>query len=184
MRTTQSGQSALLLLDAIDILVHEQIAYAVIGAMAASVHGVLRASLDADAVMSITTQKLGALEETFKKAGFSTELRQGDYDDPIPALLAVSDTFDNRVDLLAGLRGLDAEAFVRAVDVPFHAKNLRVIGREDFIAMKVFAGSPQDMEDARRAIHVARESIDKSLLLRLTQGFGKDALRNLEKLFP
>jgi hypothetical protein len=66
-------------------------------------------------------------------------------------LLAVSDAFGNRVDLLAGLRGLDEEAFTRAVNVPFHSETLRVIGKEDFIAMKVFAGGAQDMEDARRA---------------------------------
>ena len=48
MRTRRSGESALLLLDAIEVLAREQVGYAVVGAMAASVHGVLRASMDAD----------------------------------------------------------------------------------------------------------------------------------------
>ena len=57
MRTTQVGQSALLLLDAVGVLVTRNIPYAVIGAMAASVHGVVRASMDADAVLSLTIQE-------------------------------------------------------------------------------------------------------------------------------
>lgn len=47
------------------------------------------------------------------------------------------------MDLLVGLRGLEAEAFLRAIDVPFVGEVLRVVGREDFIAMKLFAGGPQ-----------------------------------------
>jgi hypothetical protein len=35
------------------------------------------------------------------------------------------------VDLLAGLRGLDSDAFARSIIVPFLGSSLRVIGRED-----------------------------------------------------
>ena len=49
MRATRAGQSALLLLDAVGVLAARKILYAVIGAMAASVHGIVRASMDADA---------------------------------------------------------------------------------------------------------------------------------------
>jgi len=48
MRAQRPGESALLLLDAIEILVRQDVPYAVMGAMAASVHGVVRASMDAD----------------------------------------------------------------------------------------------------------------------------------------
>jgi len=40
-RTTAPGQSALLLLDAVEVLTREGIRYAVIGAMAASLHGIV-----------------------------------------------------------------------------------------------------------------------------------------------
>ncbi len=53
-------------------------------------------------------------------------------------MLIISDTHGNRVDLLGGLRGLDPQVFSRAVDVPFSGDTLRVVGREDFIAMKCF----------------------------------------------
>jgi hypothetical protein len=130
----------------------EKIDYAVIGAMAASIYGVVRASIDANAVLSLGPQKQSYLEKQFKAAGFQTELRHGDADDPIPALLQLKDQFDNRVDLLLGLRGLEPDAFARAVEIQFQGLALRVIGREDFIAMKAFAGGPQDLADAQSAI--------------------------------
>jgi hypothetical protein len=182
VRTTGLGQSALLLLDAIEVLVREQVNYAVIGAMAASIHGVVRASVDADAVLSLISKKPSDLERGFRAAGFQTQLRVGDPEDPIPALLQLTDGFGNTVDLLIGLRGLEAEAFSRAMEVPFQGTALRVIGREDFIAMKVFAGGPQDMTDARNAISIAGESLDSVLLRRLTKRYGRDAVENLNNL--
>jgi hypothetical protein len=103
----------LLLLDAIEVLTREKIEYAVVGAMAASIHGVVRASVDADVVLSLASQRKADLEKQFRDTAFQTELRVGDSDDPIPALLQLTDSFENRVDLLIGLRGLEPEAFSR-----------------------------------------------------------------------
>jgi len=182
MRTQRAGQSALLLLDAIEVLTREQVGYAIVGAMAASVHGVIRASMDADALLSITTAELGNLQMRFKAAGFATELRRGDMEDPIAAVLALRDSFQNRVDLLVGLRGLEPEAFSRAIAVAFQGASLRVIGIEDFIAMKVFAGGPKDIADARHALLAAKASIDTNLLLRLAARYGRSAAGELKKL--
>lgn len=182
MRTSRSGESALLLLDVVEVLARQQVDYAVIGAMAASVHGVLRASMDADAVLSISAQQLGQLQEHFRNAGFATDLRRGDLGDPIAAVLALSDKFSNRVDLLVGLRGLEKEAFQRAINVTFQGGALQVVCVEDFIAMKVFAGGPQDIVDARYALAASKQGIDKELLLRLTARYGRDATTELGKL--
>jgi hypothetical protein len=113
MRTRGPGEAALLLLDVASVLRSESIDYAVIGAMAASVHGLVRASVDADAILFISAAELAALEKNFKSADFQTELRRGDPDDPIEALLELTDGYGNRVDLLVGLRGLEREAFSR-----------------------------------------------------------------------
>ena len=67
----------------------------------------------------------------------------------------MSDRHDNRVDLLSGLRGLDRLALSRSITVPFLGGSLRVIGREDFIAMKCFAGGPQDIADAVQALKMS-----------------------------
>lgn len=182
MRARGPGQSVLLLLDVAAVLASQEIEYAVIGAMAASVHGSIRATTDADALVSVSAAKLARLQRAFKKAGFNTDLRHGDAEDPIPALLAVADKHGNRVDLLAGLRGLDTEAFARAITVPFLGSSIRVIGREDFIAMKCFAGGPQDVVDARNALRAADEPINVDLLRRLTRRFGRPAADVLEQV--
>lgn len=182
MRPTGDGQSALLLFDVVEVLDQEKIGYAVIGAMAASVHGVVRASVDAGLVISLARQDFASLESKFKAIGLSASLREGDFEDPIPALLELMDGFDNRVDLLAGIRGLEPAAFGRVIEVTFQGAVLKVLGREDFIATKLFAGGPQDLIDAQNTIEVANGKLDMVLLRRVTQRFGPDALRALEMI--
>lgn len=182
MRSSGVGQSALLLLDAIEVLAREKIDYAVIGAMAASIHGVVRASLDADVVLSLGSRKRSDLELEFKSVGFHTELQIGGVDDPISAVLKLMDGFKNKVDLLVGLRGLEPEAFSRAIEVKLQGAPIRIISLEDFIAMKVFAAGPQDMADARNAIRAGRDSLDLALVRRLAMRYGRDASLGLEEL--
>jgi predicted nucleotidyltransferase len=181
MRAKRPGQSPLLLLDVIDVLARERVDYAVIGALAAAVYGSIRASTDADALVSLTVARLSNLSQVFKKKAFTTELRRGDPDDPIPAMLVIGDKHQNRVDLLGGLRGLDPQTLSRAVEVPFSGAAIRVVGREDFIAMKCFAGRPQDLEDARIALRTA-EHLDLDLLRRVSRRFGRPAADALETL--
>lgn len=182
MRATRSGESALLLLDVIDLLADQNIEYAVVGALAASIHGAVRASMDADVVLSVGVPQAEGVEQKLKIGGFQTELARGDFDDPIPALLKVIDQYGNRVDLLIGLKGLEPQAFSRVTTVAFQGSTVRFIGREDFIAMKVFAGGPMDLVDAARAVTAAGASLDLELVRRLAKRFGRDALESLERL--
>ena len=182
MRATQPGQSALLLLDVVDVLREAGVRYAVHGAMAASVHGLVRASLDADAVAFIGVPQAAALHDTLVAAGLTTSLRRGDPDDPIAALLAVEDAHGNRVDLLVGLRGLTVAALERAIEVPFQGASLTVLDREDFIATKLFAGGPQDLADAAAAVSVDRATLDVALLETLARAFGPETAERLRHL--
>ena len=182
MRTRASGESTLLLLDAVQILRAEKVDYAIVGAMAASVHGVIRASRDADALLSISTSALKGLEQSFKAAGFATELRRGDMTDPIGAVLTLHDEFENRVDLLVGIRGFDPTAFSRVIEVPFDGEPLKFVGLEDFVAMKLFAAGPQDIADAQNALAAAPEQLDTSLLGELATRYGKNTAQSLESL--
>jgi predicted nucleotidyltransferase len=168
--------------DVAELLANQGVRYAVIGAMAAAVHGVVRASLDAGAVVSLQVRDAQALRQSLVEAGYEAVLRTGDVDDPIPALLEVTDRHGNRVDLLIGLRGMDSELMNRTRQVRLAEAILEVVGREDFIAMKAFAGGPVDLADARAVIDLDRESLDLELLRRLAQRFGHDATRNVEDL--
>src|ERR1700761_7857848 len=99
-------------------------------------------------------------------------------------MLILHDDHGNTVELLGGLRGLDSDAFSRTIDVPFQGEALRMIGLEDFIAMKCYAGDPQDIADARAALHRRDITVDLDLLRRLTRRFGRAAADVLESLFP
>jgi len=59
---------------------------------------------------------------------------------------------------------------------------LKVIGRQDFVAMKAFAGRPTDLADAARVIAADRDSLDLALPRRLARRFGQDAAECLERL--
>ena len=85
MRTRGRGQSSLLLLDVVDLLTRMNIPYAVIGAFAVSFYGILRASLDADLVISLTgvDEDVESLVVALSDAGFLAQHRGGDADDPI-----------------------------------------------------------------------------------------------------
>ena len=70
MKINGPGESSLLLLKVIKLLDKLRIPYAVVGAFAASYYGLVRASLDADAIISVTghEEKLVQLSASLKKA--------------------------------------------------------------------------------------------------------------------
>ena len=176
------GQSVNLLLEIADYLERERVPYLVIGALAAAIHGVIRSTLDADALVSLPVTALANIGQHFAGAGYDTELRQGDADDPIPALLVIRDVHANRVDLLGGLRGLEAGVFSRAVAVPFRNRSLKLASGEDLVAMKCFAGGPQDLLDAQQLLRFADPAMDIDLLRRLARRFGRTAADHLEQI--
>jgi hypothetical protein len=57
-----------------------------------------------------------------------------------------------------------------------------VISREDFIAMKCFAGGPQDIADTEIALRPGEAGINIDLLRRITRRFGRSATDVLETL--
>ena len=183
-RAASPGQSALLLLDVVDILNALRVSYAIIGAFAASFYGVVRASLDADALISLRPREADAtpLIEALRTAGFTAVYTRGNARDPVGAVLTVEDPFGNRVDLLMGIQGMTEAVFTRTVESEFMNVKIRVVGIEDFIAMKIFAGSQKDLADVTGALDVSRDLVDRPLLNELVRAYGDDAVRTLRSL--
>ena len=77
---------------------------------------------------------------------------------------------------------MDPEIFSRTFEVEFRDMALRIVGREDFIALKCFAGGPQDLLDARSAYQAAQGPVDLDLLRVVTRRFGRDAADRLEQV--
>src|SRR5690606_5799556 len=140
---------AQLLIEVVQTLETNNIPYCVIGALAAAIHGVVRASIDADLVVFFRDRAFDAdkLARVLEKMPFSVVLRKGDLYDPISALLQITDTFGNRVDLLVGVRGLPVDVMERAIEESLFGHTLRFIGAEDFIISKITAGGPIDLHD-------------------------------------
>jgi hypothetical protein len=180
MRAKRPGESALLLLDVADVLRQLDVHYAAVGALAAAVHGLIRATRDTDAVISLPAHRIGELELALRRRGFVIERRDGDAGDPIGAFIAVTDAHGNRVELLSGLRGLDPAVFLRAVTVPYGDAELRVAGLEDFLSTKLNAGGPQDLLDAARVMAAAGGTIDMELLRSLSRRFGAEPEKRLD----
>lgn len=174
----------LLLLDVIDILNALDVPYAIIGAFAASFHGVVRASLDADALIAFQTGQtdVTALVSALRKAGVESRHRKGEARDPIGGVITIEDRFHNRVDLLMKIRGITDAVFSRTIEAKFMGGRIRVVGVEDLIAMKVFAGSPKDVSDVVGVLQVSYHRIDLALLKRLVRPYGKGVGRQLDSL--
>jgi len=184
MRAKGPGQSALLLLDVIDVLNLLHVSYAIVGAFAASFYGVVRASMDADAVISFQHSQAGIkrLLEELRSVGLTITYRKGDVNDPIGAVVNAEDRFHNRVDLLMDIRNMTAAVFSRTIEAEFMNVRIRVIGAEDFIAMKIFAGSPKDLRDVAGVLRVSSDRINLTLLRELVRPYGKKALHELDSL--
>lgn len=184
MNINGPGESSLLLLKVIKKLNQHNIPYAIIGAFAASFYGQVRASLDADALISVEGRKenLDQLLISLKKGGFKVALRHGDSQDPIRSVVNIEDKFQNRVDLLTGIRGVAEDVFKRVLKASFMGSRVTMIGIEDFIAMKIFAGSPKDIHDVIGVLKVSAKKIDLKLLRQLALRFGKIERDKLEKI--
>lgn len=184
MRPTGPGQSALLLLDVIDVLNQEKISYAVIGAFAASFYGVVRASMDADAIVSLPPApfEINDLIRRLSDPHLKTLHRKGDPEDSVGAVLNIEDQFNNRVDLLMNIRGVTEAIFSRTVEAEFMNAKIRMIGLEDFIAMKMLAGGPRDMSDIAGVLKVSCDRVNLALLRELVRKYGKTALARLDRL--
>jgi len=174
----------LLLLDVVDLLSKKNIPYAIIGAFAASFYGVIRASLDADIIISLTAEDFDVqdLVAVLGKDGFTCEYCAGSGDDPLDGVVRINDKYGNQVDLITGIKGMDAGAFARITTISFLKHKLYLIGIEDFIAMKIFAGSPKDLDDARGVLGISRKKVDIRLLKRLARQYGSKEAKILERL--
>ena len=184
MRTSGPSQPAELLLDILDILKKLDVPYAIVGALAVSYHGVPRSSVDADAAIWLegTGKSAADVRAAMTDAGYKTQVRRGDNEDPIAAVIGIEDSYSNSVDLLAGVRGMDPEAHARSVSTSLLDSPVLIMGAEDLIAMKVFAGGPKDLEDVRGILQVSGGIVKLELLHRIAQRYGTRVLDTLNRL--
>lgn len=103
-------------------------------------------------------------------------------DDPISRAIVIEDNYDNRMDILIGVRGMDASAMERCVSTQLLGSSIRIIGAEDLIAMKIFAGGIQDLEDVRGVLQVSGNKVNLGLLRAAAARYGDDTAAKLNEL--
>ena len=185
MSTSQPASNPTQFLDQIGrVLDSENVGWATIGALAVAYHGLVRASLDADALITLKNSSLDLdkLTQLFQRHGWKAEVRIGEEDDPLGFVIRIFDAGENQVDLIGGIRKLEPGFFNRAIRDDIDGLKLRIASLEDLIALKIFAGGPKDLDDARGILEVQGSSIDKELLLRLCKGFGSIEEKCCKKL--
>jgi hypothetical protein len=184
MRARESGQSSLLLLDVIEQLNKLNIPYLVVGALAVAYYGIVRASQDADAVIFVPdmNDSIKNMKTVLTGMGLNAVFKRGSADDPLNGVVLIEDPYANRVDLILGVKGLGAECLERTRTGKINDETIAIIGPEDLVAMKVFAGGTKDLEDVRGIINVSGDELDLSLLKTLTRRYGAHELRTLEQL--
>ncbi len=182
MKVSSFGQSPLLFLKVMKILKKRKISYAIIGAFAASFYGVIRASVDIDAIISIKNiaADMNSFIEDLKGLGHKVIFRMGSQDDPIGAVINIEDKYKNRVDLIMNIKAIDDDVFKRSVSTMFMEKNINIVGFEDFIAMKIFAGSSKDLKDVEGVLEVSGGSLNRKLLKSLLAKQGAQAIKMLD----
>jgi len=170
-------------LDIVKILTGLGIPYAVVGALAVSYYGVPRSTADADMVIWLRGPETEEeLKERLMAVNYSVKSRRGDPGDPISRCIVVEDEFENRMDLLAGIHGMDPAAIERRTFTSLMNSPLEMIGAEDLVAMKLFAGGLQDLEDARGILQVSGRLLNLDLLRSIANRYGPDVVVTLEEL--
>ena len=150
--------------------------FALLGGLAVSTWGVVRATQDIDLIADCEPSPIRnpALRAKIKKSleehNCFVEWRVGDYEDPIPLLLRVTlPPARARVgaDILWAHKVWQREAVERAIGVEFENTEISVLHPEDLILMKLDAGGPQDLLDVKELLMVGQPHLNLNRLRKL-----------------
>jgi hypothetical protein len=161
------------LLAAAALDLNTQLRFALLGGLAVSTWGVIRATQDIDFLADSDPSPIQNLALRDKLAKFIEQQNcraawsVGDYDDPIPLLLKIElpASFGSvGADILWAHKGWQREALERAVGVEVEGDNIPVLHPEDLILMKLEAGGPQDFLDVQQLLSVAPPQLNVTRL--------------------
>jgi len=134
---------------------------ALIGGLAVSAWGVVRATQDIDFLADSDPSPLGNtklrtdLKKFIEQQRCHAEWRVGEPDDPIPLLLRIKLPRPNvglGADILWVHKLWQREALVRTISVSVSRLRVRVLHPEDLILLKLEAGGPQDLLDVKELL--------------------------------
>jgi hypothetical protein len=146
------------LLEAASTELGTPIRFALIGGLAVSTWGAIRATRDIDLLADSDPSPIASrhlrddLEKFFEKKRCTVEWRIGDFDDPIPLMLRIElggKSGEAVADILWAHQRWHQKALQRCQEVKAGRHRFFVLHPEDLILMKLEAGGPQDLIDVQ-----------------------------------
>ena len=122
---------------------------ALIGGLALAAHGILRATRDADLLGTEPEFLRREFWAAVAAKGIAVSVRRGDSDDPLLGVVRFDREPEPDVDLVVGReRWLDG-VLSRRVTLSLGGESIPVVDAPDLVLLKVDAGGPIDLIDAR-----------------------------------
>ena len=145
------------------------IRFGLIGGLAVSAWGVIRATEDIDLLADSTPSPVRSLpvrdhlQKFLEEKGCSVEWRVGDTEDPIPLLLRVGMPRPVRglkADILWAHRRWQREALTRIIALRVAHIKVNLLHPEDLILLKLEAGGPRDLLDVGELLSDPPKQLD------------------------
>jgi hypothetical protein len=175
------------LVDIIDLLQGEGIAYALIGGQATSLRGEPRVTADIDLVLAIEVDQALDLVSKLPESNFKPlfdgieEVVERSFILPLRHR-----TTSIKVDLAIGLSGFERQAVSRAQPLEVAGRTIPIATTEDLIILKALAARPRDEQDIRGLIIAQRGAIDwdycETTAAALGEALGSDLLTRIRQL--
>ncbi|WP_182871405.1 DUF6036 family nucleotidyltransferase [Rhodopirellula sp. JC639] len=163
--------------------------YALIGGLAASIRGRIRATEDIDLIALCNLDDALDLVESLGNCGFSPLLENYEQVARSALLIPVIDRSSGiQLDLAIGLSGFEKDIVERADPMIFEGHEIFVATPEDLVVLKTLAGRARDLDDVKGIVEVLGERFDWQYCLaaakRLESAVDIDLVQQIKRLRP
>jgi hypothetical protein len=124
------------------------IRHALIGALALSVYGINRATVDLDLFAADASCLRPELWANLRNRGIAVEIRKGDFTDPLAGVVRFKAPGENPLDVVVGKLAWQARLLERAEPIG----GTRVVRAADLALLKLYAGGLQDAWDVQQLL--------------------------------
>ncbi len=172
------------LIDTVRVIEKKGIQYALIGGLAASIRGKMRATEDVDIVLHCDVLDALSLAESIDDTPLEPLFPN------VSEVIRRSNILPLRhkqtgvtIDLAIGLSGFERQVIERATSVKIARRHLQVSTAEDLLLMKLLADRPQDQQDIKGILTAQRNQIDweycRAVGQQLQDALGIDFVRQI-----
>jgi hypothetical protein len=140
---------------------------ALIGGVALAVHGIGRATQDADLLTVDPDTLRDGFWEDLRREGVIVVVTRGDMEDPLRGVVRIRESAEI-VDVVVGKSPWHQDVLRRRSTLPLLDEQLPVVDAADLVLLKLDAGGPQDLLDVRLLLRGPEgEGIRRTLATRL-----------------